>query len=138
MMRSMGRGERECIGGIPEARARARAQLLHRPRSAPPADVVHHLLALQAQALRSARLALRVRGAAAGLEGLVRTWLMRGTLHLVRAEDLPWLHALFAPRQVRANERRLAQLGVSPADAEPLLERLGEEGALTRAELSAA
>ena len=32
---------------------------------------------------------------------------MRSTLHLVDAEDLAWLHPLFAPRMVTANERRL-------------------------------
>ena len=49
-------------------RARAVAQLLRRPpgTSAPsdPAAAVRHLLAVQAQDLRSARLALRARGAA--------------------------------------------------------------------------
>ena len=37
------------------------------------------------------------------------TWLMRSTLHLVDADDLAWLHPLFAPR-MDAGSRRLEQL----------------------------
>jgi hypothetical protein len=46
---------------------------------------------------------------------MVVSWLCRGTLHLVRATDYPWLHALTAPRIAAGNARRLAQLGVDPA-----------------------
>jgi hypothetical protein len=52
-----------------------------------------------------------------GERSLVVTWLNRGTLHLVRAEDLPWLHALTTPQLATGNARRLAQEGVSPAAA---------------------
>jgi hypothetical protein len=41
---------------------------------------------------------------------------MRGTLHLVDADDLAWLHPLFAPRMAAGNARRLRQLGVSDPD----------------------
>ena len=60
---------------------------------------------------------------------------MRGTLHVVRAADVGWLHGLFAPRLRAANRRRLAQLGVE--DAAGHVARI--EGALpaTRAELAA-
>ena len=141
MMRSMRSADAERIGAIPERRARARAQMLHRPGVATPVDVVRHLLAVQAQSLPAARLALRAR--APGLvaddvgPGLVRTWLMRGTLHLVAAEDWPWLHALTAPRQETANARRLAQLGAAPEDAGALVRLLGDEGPLTREEIAA-
>lgn len=46
------------------------------------------------------------------------TWLNRGTLHLVRSEDYPWLHALTAPAQRQATLRRLARLGVSERQGE--------------------
>jgi hypothetical protein len=121
-------------------RTRARAQWLHRPASSPEA-VVGHLLAVQAQDLRAARLALRARGSGftaaavdAALAGgsLVIAWLNRTTLHLVRAEDHGWLLALTA-REAPVL-RRLATLGVHDADAR--LER-ALDGPLTRPEIAA-
>jgi hypothetical protein len=106
------------------------------------------VLAVQAQDLRGLRLAVRSRTAgltvadvdrALAERRLVVTWLNRGTLHLVRAEDYGWLHALTAPRQETAVRRRLAEEGVSPAEAErgvTLVERaLGDTGPLARAQL---
>jgi hypothetical protein len=119
-----------------ELRARrAAAQLLDaaRPRSAP--EVVARLLAVQAQELRSARLAIRARSTgltASDVEreltterSLVAGWLLRGTLHLVRREDYGWLHALTAPTQTAASRRRLGQEGVPPAAAERAVELIG-------------
>jgi len=68
------------------------------------------------------------------------TWLNRGTLHLVAAEDYFWLHAVTAPRLLTGNTTRLAQLGV-PADAadqdvEIITGALAADGPLTRAELA--
>ncbi|HEY7619007.1 MAG TPA: winged helix DNA-binding domain-containing protein [Solirubrobacteraceae bacterium] len=129
-------------------RDRAAAQLLHRPRGGALA-VVEHLLAVQAQDLRAARLALRARAkglraadvdAALNERGLVVGWLMRGTLHLVGRDDYRWLLALTAPGRVTANARRLKQEGVSPDDADravKIMERaLGRHGPLTRPELA--
>jgi hypothetical protein len=110
------------------ARARARGQWLHAPGGG---DVVRHLLAVQAQDAASVPYALRARGGALR-EGLLVTWLMRSTLHLVDAEDLPWLHGLFAPRMVAANERRLRQLGVTEDPTDALVAALPA----TRAELA--
>jgi hypothetical protein len=121
-------------------RARARAQWLHRPGRTP-AEVVGHLLAVQAQDLRAVRLALRARGtgftaadvdAALASGELVIAWLNRTTLHLVRAEDHGWLLSLTAREAPIL--RRLAQLGVGDPDAR--MERmLG--GELTRAAMAA-
>ena len=47
---------------------------------------------------------------------LLVAWLNRGTLHLVRSEDYPWLLALTAPTQVVANARRLVQEGLTPEE----------------------
>jgi len=130
-------------------RRRAGAQLLHRPAGSGPAGIVGRLLAVQSQDLRSARLALRARGSgftAADVDdaltrdrSLVVGWLFRGTLHLVRAEDYPWLSALTAPADPLPNRRRLAQEGVSAAQAEAAVEVVGRalaaEGPLLRAEL---
>jgi len=112
-------------------------------------EAVRRLLAVQAQDYRSARLALRARTAglvAADVDralderALVIAWLGRGTLHVVCAEDHPWLLAVTAPPRFATNRRRLGQEGVSPDDAEravALIERaLEDEGALTRPELA--
>jgi hypothetical protein len=90
--------------------------------------VVEQLLAVQAQDPRGARLAIRARST--GLTShavdraltedrrLVVTWLNRGTLHLVRSEDLLLLHALTTPQLHTGNLRRLAQEGVVGADVD--------------------
>ena len=67
------------------------------------------------------------------------TWLNRGTLHLVAAEDYPLLQALTTRPQRTANATRLAQLGID-ADATArgvaLIDRvLADRGPLTGAQL---
>jgi hypothetical protein len=105
------------------AAARLRAQLLTEPARGPE-EVVERLLAVQAQDARAFRLAVRSRSvgctaadvdvALTDRRSLVVSWLCRGTLHLVRASDYPWLHALTAPRIAPRIARRLLQLGVDP------------------------
>jgi hypothetical protein len=127
---------------------RLTAQGLSGPPARDPVAVAERLLAIQAQDPRGARLAIRARTAgltAADVDRalddrlLLSTWLNRGTLHLVRSEDYPWLHALTAPPQLTANARRLAQEGVDPAAAErgvAVIERaLAEAGPQTREQL---
>jgi hypothetical protein len=108
--------------------------------------VADRLLAIQAQDARGARLAVRARSeglTAADVDRalderrLLITWLNRGTLHLVRSEDWPWLHALTTPQLATGNARRLEQEGVrDPERAVAVVERaLADEGPLTRAEL---
>jgi hypothetical protein len=63
-------------------------------------------------------------------------WLMRSTLHLVHADDLEWLHPLFAPRMEATNRRRLTQLGVSEAQAERAVELIAAFVPARRAELA--
>jgi Winged helix DNA-binding domain len=66
---------------------------------------------------------------------LLITWLNRGTLHLVRSEDYPWLQTLTTPSHFTSAARRLRQEGVSEAQAEramKLIERtLADEGPLS-------
>jgi hypothetical protein len=128
---------------------RLTSQLLAGPPAASAEAVAERLLAIQGQDPRGARLAVRARThgltAAAVDRGLSETrslviaWLCRGTLHLVRTEDYPWLHALSTPPLHTGNARRLAQEGVSPEAAErgvAVIERsLAEEGPLSRAQL---
>jgi hypothetical protein len=128
--------------------SRFASQLLGDERAADPVAVADRLLAVQAQDLRSARLAIRARTSgltASDVDGclaggtLVVGWLNRGTLHLVRREDYWWLHALTTPPLFTGNARRLAQTGVTPDAAErgvATIERaLTHDGPLTRDEL---
>ena len=107
--------------------ARFRAQLLTGARSRSADAVVERLLAVQAQDARGARLAIRSRSSGlrasdvdhAMTDGrsLLITWLNRGTLHLVHADDYWWLHPLTTPQIETTNRRRLHQEGVSDAQA---------------------
>ena len=129
---------------------RLAAQLLSGPPAEGTAEVARWLLAVQAQDPRGARLAVRARSRARSAadvdaaltqdRSVVVTWLNRGTLHLVLAEDYWWLHPLTTPPLLRGNARRLAQEGVPPADAEravTVIERaVTAEGPLTRAQLA--
>ena len=128
---------------------RLRSQLLSGPPARDPLAATERLLAIQGQDPRGARLAIRARTrglTAADVDraltddrSLLITWLNRGTLHLVRSDDYPWLHALTTPQLGTGVMRRLAQEGVEPAAADravAVVERsLSEEGPLTRAEL---
>jgi hypothetical protein len=130
-------------------RARLAAQLLSGTPARTAEDVVRHLLAVQGQDPRGARLAIRSRSAgltAADVDTaltngtLLISWLNRGTLHLVTPEDYWWLHPLTTPQLKAGNLRRLAQEGVSPAQAERGAEVVAAavaEGPRTRAELRA-
>jgi hypothetical protein len=129
---------------------RLAAQLLSGPPAEGTVQVAGHLLAVQAQDQRGARLAVRARSRARSAadvddaltrdRSVVVTWLNRGTLHLVRAEDYWWLHPLTTPQLLRGNARRLAEEGVPPDDAErgvAVIERsLTAEGPLTRGQLA--
>jgi DNA glycosylase AlkZ-like len=125
-------------------RLRATAQRLAGARAGDPVAVTHRLLAVQAQDPRSARLALRARGAAAdtvdaalGEGALVTTWLLRGTLHLVARDDLGWLHALTGALTAAMTRRRLGQLGLDPERAGPIVVRaLADDGPQSRAQLA--
>jgi len=128
---------------------RLTSQLLAGPPATSAVDVAERLLAIQAQDPRGARLAVRARSEGVGASDVDRaltdertlliTTLNRGTLHMVRSEDYPWLQAVTTPPLVQWNARRLEQEGLSPADSEravTLLERwLGEDGPLTRPQL---
>jgi hypothetical protein len=125
------------------------AQALSGPPLRDPTAVAERLLAVQGQEPRGFRLALRARteGLSVGdveralgeERSLLVTWLNRGTLHLVRSEDYPWLQALTTPPLFTSSARRLRQEGVSEAAAERALatiERsIADEGPLTRVRL---
>ena len=129
---------------------RCAAQLLSGPPARTSTDVVRRLLAVQGQDPRGARLAIRARscGLTAGDvdraltqdRALLITWLNRGTLHLVTAEDYWWLQQLTTPPIRVAVARRLAQEGVPPGDADRAVAvieaALAADGPLTRDQLA--
>jgi hypothetical protein len=106
---------------------------------------------VQGQDPRGARLAVRARTtglSAADVDraltedrSLLITWLNRGTLHLVRSEDYPWLHALVAPTHFAGCRRRLQQEGISEAAGERAMKvvekTLADEGPLSGKDLRA-
>lgn len=128
---------------------RLAAQQLSGPPARTPEEVTRRLLAVQAQDPRGARLSIRSRStglAAADVDealttrrSMVVTWLNRGTLQLVAAEDYWWLHPLTTPQLATGSARRLGQEGVTPAQADRgvavVTDAVTTEGPLTRAEL---
>lgn len=129
-------------------RERFASQGLSGPPARDPGAVAERLLAVQGQDPRGARLAVRARSAglsagdvdrALGERELLITWLNRGTLHLVRSEDYPWLQALTTPPLHTSCVRRLRAEGIAPEVGERAvgtIERaLTDEGPLTRHQL---
>ncbi|MGO9961008.1 MAG: winged helix DNA-binding domain-containing protein [Solirubrobacteraceae bacterium] len=133
----------------PVLAARLGAQRLSGPPAADVVEVTRHLLAVQAQDPRGSRLAVRARtagGHASAVDdaltkerSLIITWVNRGTLHLIAAEDEPLLHTLTTPQLRSSSDRRLRQEGVSPAAAQrglsAIIKALGDDGPMTRAQL---
>ena len=115
-----------------------------------PAAVVTAAAGIQAQDRRAARLSVWTRGRhldAAAIEhalvaerSLVRTWAMRGTLHLVPAADVRWLLDLLGPVFVAATRRRYHDLGLDEEACAAAVAAIGKavaaEGPLTRAALA--
>jgi hypothetical protein len=87
-------------------------------------DAVRRVVGVQGQDVRAARLAVRVR--TGGLDHrdvdraitdghVVRTWAMRGTLHLLAAEDLRWVIQAVGPYFRDRQGPRRRQLGLDDA-----------------------
>jgi Winged helix DNA-binding domain len=82
---------------------------------------------------------VRVRGGEGPLDGVVRMWAMRGTLHLVAADDVPLMLAVFADLHLRRGERRLTELGLPPDAAGRAADAVAEfvaAGPRTRTEIA--
>ncbi len=86
-----------------------------------PTQVLEAMCGAQAQELSSGLLSLRPRSqglTARNIEAeraehhtILWTWVMRGTLHLISADDARWMIPFFAPGLIAAGQRRLKQLG---------------------------
>jgi hypothetical protein len=112
-------------------RLRLRAQhLVRRAPAGSLVDVVRDLCGVQAQVSSAAALALwaRVEGLTpAAVEAalwearsLVRVWAMRGTLHLLAAEDVPVFARALGPLDAGGSRRWLRRSGFSEAEIERL------------------
>jgi hypothetical protein len=121
------------------------------PADGSPGATVRRLLAMQAQDYTGAlwSVGLRTPGsteasveAALADRRLVRSWPMRGTLHLVPPEDLGWMLSVTAPRTIRSTDSRRVQLGLTLDDLgvarDTAVERLSGGRILGREELLAA
>jgi hypothetical protein len=114
------------------------------------AAVAAAAVGLQAQDVGAARLGVRARSSAVDEaavvnaiqheRSVVRTWLMRSTVHLVAAGDLRWMAALYGPVMERNHQARWRNLGIT----EPIIDaaltharELLDGRALTRHELAA-
>ena len=117
------------------------------PTADPPAETVAWMGAMQAQEYASAKWAIGLRCAGATdatveqaiADGsVVRTWLLRGTLHFVAAQDVRWMLALLAPRLIANSARRYAQLGLDAStlarSLDALTSALADNRQLTRAQ----
>lgn len=113
-------------------RLRLHAQRLSGAPCAGVEDAVRAVVGVQAQATRPSYLAVRARTSRTSLldlqeatssstPSLVRSWLMRGTLHMVAAEDLVWLTSLLGPTTIRSDARRRAELDLGDATCDRAL-----------------
>lgn len=138
-----------------EALALRMTSLLLRPhpvaRPEGVADVVEWFGAMQAQDVASGEWSLGVRlpgrtqadvRAALERREALRTWPMRGTVHLVPSRDAHWMLAVTGVRTLAGAATRRAQLGLTEADVDHATDVLGTALAggrrLTRAECLAA
>lgn len=113
-------------------------------------EAVRGVFAIQAQDSRAAALSIRARSAGLTVadvrqaveqeRSIVRAWCLRGTLHLVPAEDLRWLLALLGPVFSRSSQRRRASLRLDDDTAERGVRLvrgiLASRGPLTRHEIA--
>ena len=133
------------------ARLRLAAQRISSAPASSAADAVRWMLAMQAQDERGVKWSVGLRTAGAteadvdaafDAGDIVRSWPLRGTLHLVAAEDLAWMLGLTADRATASAAARRAVLGITLAEIERARElaiaALPGRTALTRAALLAA
>jgi Winged helix DNA-binding domain len=120
---------------------RVERQLLTTPAAArDPEDVARALVGVQAQVVSSAALAIALRsrpprGNAPAVEAtaralrdrrLVRSWAMRGTLHLFAAEDVPTIAAALGGKDNWRRPAWLRWFGVTEPEMDRLIDAIGE------------
>ncbi len=132
------------------ARLRLKSQQLLSHSLTRPEEVLTRMVAVQGQDYPGAKWSIGVRlpgctdeevEQALAQKKILRSWVLRGTLHLVGPQDIGWLLELLAPHIISSSKRRYRQLDLD----EPTLSRsndlivraLQENGELTRRELFA-
>lgn len=119
---------------------RIERQLLGRDRARTPAEVAQALVGVQAQVTSSAALAIALRSTASRAKGastdataialrerrVVRSWAMRGTLHLFAADDVPTVAAALGTKERWRRPAWLRWFGVSEREMEALIDTIGE------------
>lgn len=119
---------------------RIEQQLLGRRRAASPEDVARHLVGVQAQVSSSAALSIALRtrpgrGSRPPIAAtqralldrrLVRSWAMRGTLHLFAADDLPTVIAALGGKDNWRRPAWLRWFGLTELEMERLVHGIGE------------
>ena len=128
---------------IPAAKVHAwrmQRQLLGRTKAGTPAEVARTLVGVQAQVTSSAALAIALRSkpargrqpaveATAGAlraRQLVRSWAMRGTLHLFAADDVPTIAAALGGKDNWRRPAWLRWFGVTEPQMDELIDTIGD------------
>jgi hypothetical protein len=115
-------------------------QLLGKARGATPEEVATTLVGVQAQVVSSAALAIALRsrparGRQPAVEAttralferrLVRSWAMRGTLHLFAADDVPTVAAALRGKERWRRPAWLRWFGVTEREMDALIDGIGE------------
>jgi hypothetical protein len=121
----------------------------HLARRSPKKDLTRVVGGVQAQVMSAAELQVGVRvecrvqdvrEALWKRKTLVKTWLMRGTLHLVPSKDLPLFTAAMSAYGMRNTNAWLRWMQITEAELTDLMDAIGralDEHALTREELIA-
>ena len=131
-------------------RLRLRSQHLAARAATGVANVVRDIAAVQAQDTLAEALAVRVRTECTAMSDVeharekqrstVRTWAMRGTLHLLPAQDVRWILRLVGSTMIRKFQRRHRELGLTPEvysrAVDVMSQALEEHGALTRRQIA--
>lgn len=119
---------------------RIERQLLGRTKAASPVEVATTLLGVQAQVVSSAALAIALRSKrprgkepavaatakALADRRLVRSWAMRGTLHLFAAEDVPTIAAALGGKDNWRRPAWLRWFGVTEPEMDRLIDTIGD------------
>lgn len=129
-------------------RLRLSAQRIEQRPAGGPADVVRWLLALQGQDLPGSKWSIGLRAPGSTLANvdaafaageIIRSWPMRGTLHVVAAPDIGWMLSLTAERTLRSLATRHRGLDIDEsvigAAAQVAVDLLAGGRAATRTEL---
>lgn len=138
------------VSGAQALAWRLNRHLLDSPSGMPANEIVRRLCGVQAQLASAAELAVRVRrkrsstrevAGALSAGALIKTWAMRGTLHLLHPQDGGAFLSLIAAARPWARPSWVRHFGVTPEQIDALRNAVDEalEGrALTREELTTA